>query len=450
MVKKDSSFRFREMPESLTDRLKLAREALVLVSRGTSERTAVSKIASANPQLNREKSPALALVIDTVARLDFLDRAVSSTLAGLAINAGCLSLLRLAAELILSESSYSRQDRVWALRKISQKDELPKLERLLGSLIANGPPDYSGLEGEENRIGFLTHNPAWWVSYCFYHFGRELGLSLLCPFVRPRYVRVNALQNRGRQSLPAELKKSSSPLVEVGHGIYKLEGSPSLISKYFQNGLFQVQDLASYLAVEAAQPSPGESVLDLCAAPGGKTANIAQLMKNRGKILAVDYSPSRMTSWTHETKRLGVKIASPLVQDASNLGINGEFDLVLLDPPCSGTGILDRNPRMKWHLSSKLVKKFSQLQSKMLEEASLHARKGGRVLYCTCSMTLEENELVVSKFLVDHPDFETRPILQDHGSPGLRGLEDCRRFYPRRDGTAGYFVASLERIDAYS
>jgi 16S rRNA (cytosine967-C5)-methyltransferase len=101
---------------------------------------------------------------------------------------------------------------------------------------------------------------------------------------------------------------------------------------------------------------------------------------------------------------------------------------------------------MKWHLSQKLVHKFSVLQSTMLEESSKCTRPGGRILYCTCSLTLEENELVVSRFLSAHVDFETRPILEDCGAPGLRGQTNCRRFYPHRDRTAGYFIARLEHL----
>jgi 16S rRNA (cytosine967-C5)-methyltransferase len=241
------------------------------------------------------------------------------------------------------------------------------------------------------------------------------------------------------------LRRYSGQLIEADSGTYLLTGSPSVLAKYFELGFFQVQDLASYLAIKAASPTPGENVLDLCAAPGGKTATLAQLMKNQGRIISIDYSKNRMVSWSNETERLGVKIASPLIGDSSNLGLKGQFDLVVVDPPCTGTGILDRNPRMKWHLSPKLVQKFSLLQSKMLEESSKYTRPGGRILYCTCSLTLEENEFVLSRFLSAHADFETRPILEEYGSPGLRGQINCRRFYPHRDRTAGYFIARLER-----
>jgi 16S rRNA (cytosine967-C5)-methyltransferase len=208
-----------------------------------------------------------------------------------------------------------------------------------------------------------------------------------------------------------------------------------------------MQDLASYLAIEAANPMPGENVLDLCAAPGAKTAAIAQFMKNRGTIVSVDYSPARMKSWRREVRRLGVKIANPVISDASRLGLHDSFDLVVIDPPCSGTGVFDRNPRMKWHLSPQSVDRYSILQGRFLELAASLVGEEGRILYCTCSLTVEENEQVISAFLKSHPEFETRPILEHYGAPGLMGLVDCRRFYPHRDRTAGYFIARMQRTN---
>jgi 16S rRNA (cytosine967-C5)-methyltransferase len=233
-------------------------------------------------------------------------------------------------------------------------------------------------------------------------------------------------------------------------GVYTVTGSLSAFAEFFRVGLFQIQDLASYLAILAGDPEPRETVLDLCAAPGGKTAAIAQMMRNRGQIVSVDYSPRRMIAWKREVKRLGVEIADPVIEDAARLGLRESFDLVFIDPPCTGTGVFDRNPRMKWHLSPQSVDRYSGLQRRFLDSASSMVEKEGRILYCTCSLTMEENEDVVSSFLKSHPEFETRPILEKYGSPGLRGMADCRRFYPHRDRAAGYFIARLQRVDCAS
>ena len=438
------------MEAGLVDRLWLAKEAIALVSHGTSERSAVSKMAASTPALQRERSSALALVLDVVARQDLLDLAIQTSNPSDKLNTRSLALLRLGAYLFLTDSLHSRSDVVRALRRIVSESESLRLERLLGFLLAEGTPALPSTATENERVGFKTHNPPWWVTYCIYHFGRETAIKILSAKLRPRYVRVNTLRNRGRSSIPVGLKKYSDQLLKIEPGVFQLNGSPSVLASYFESGTFQMQDLASFHAVNSAQPAPGEKVLDLCAAPGGKTASLAQLMKNRGTIVSVDYSRKRMNSWRREIRRLGVKIASPLICDSSSLGLHENFDLVFLDPPCTGTGILDRNPRMKWCLSAKLVQKFSQLQSKMLEEAASYARPGGRVLYSTCSLTIEENEQVISGFMTSHNDFETRPVLEGYGSHGLRGLSDCRRFYPHKDQTAGYFVARLDRVSGSS
>src|SRR5437879_13711490 len=123
-----------------------------------------------------------------------------------------------------------------------------------------------------------------------------------------------------------------------------------------------------------------------------------------------------MKGWRREVQRLGVKIAEPMISDVSCLGLRDSFDLVVIDPPCTGTGVFDRNPRMKWHLSPESVGRYSILQRSFLESAVSLVGQEGRILYCTCSLTVEENEYVISSFLRSHTELETRPILKPYGS----------------------------------
>ena len=364
------------------------------------------------------------------------------------MNARCL--FRLTAYAMLRYGAKGQTRRIeHSLRAIAPIDLLPKLEFFLGTLPALDPIRLlSGLRDSE-RVALATHHPVWWVTYCFRILGRSNAIALLSSRPRPRYLRVNPLKNRGRTTLPKELGVLAERLTRVPStpGMYIVTGSSSAFAGFFSSGSFQMQDFASYLAIEAGSPKPGESVLDLCAAPGAKTAAIAQLMKNRGKIVSVDYSPARMKSWRREVHRLGVRIADPVISDASHLGLHDTFDLAVIDPPCTGTGVFDRNPRMKWHLSPESVGRYSILQRRFLESAVSLVGEEGRILYCTCSLTVEENEYVISSFLRSHPEFETRPILKQYGSPGLMGFTDCRRFYPHRDRTAGYFIARMQRTN---
>ncbi len=431
--------------EKIFDTLKLALDALVLVSKGHSERSAVARAAGRDQHRLSQSSRALAIVTATVSELDLLDRMIQQILPNVKISRESLALFRLASTLTSSKYSEPTVRLVEALRRIATNHNGILFERLLGSLIVFESRESVGTSTEVDQLSLQTHNPPWWVNYCIQQFGRQEALRILSFHDRPRYIRVNSLRNRGHTSIPPEAKRFFESGIQVGFGLYRLPESPIGLSRHFESGLFQVQDLASFLSVVAAEPVPGEKVLDLCAAPGGKTATLSQMMKNRGTIISVDYSETRMKAWSRETGRLGVRIATPLIEDSSNLGLTGEYDLVFLDPPCSGSGILDRNPGMKWHLSEKTVQKFSNLQFRMLEESSYYVRRGGRLLYCTCSLTLEENENLISRFLVHHPEFEDHRILREYGSPGLRGLANCRRFYPHKDQTAGYFVARLDR-----
>jgi 16S rRNA (cytosine967-C5)-methyltransferase len=427
--------------------LKIVQEALFRVDQGLSERSAVASAVSADLNLEKLRGEALNLTIETLGRQDLLDKILQQAFPATALRGYDSSLARLTAELTL-RNGLLNSDQVHALRKMAQDSFRPELEYLLGFLPTVHEEDfYDGLS-ERDTVALRTHHPTWWVDYCCRLFGRGEAVRLLGSGPRPRYVRINPLRNRGRLSVPFAARRFLDPLSPVGGipGTFLMPGNPSALSPFFEKGLFQVQDLASYLAVIAAEPMPRDTVLDLCGAPGAKTTALAQLMRNRGRIVSVDYSRLRMRTWTIETRRLGVKIASPVVGDASRLGMKGSFDLVLVDPPCSGTGILDRNPRMKWHLTLRRVERFAQLQTRILEEAVRLTNPLGRILYCTCSLTIEENEDVVSRFLSNQPEFETRPVLKGYGSPGLRGMRDCRRFYPHRDRMAGYFIARLERI----
>ena len=429
---------------------RLAYRALLLVSRGASERDAVQRAAALDPRSRGVKREASALVLGTVSEQDVIDILVRNVHPEekMGMNARCL--FRLTAYAMLRFGAKAQTRRIeHSLRAIAPIDLLPKLEFFLGTLPALDPIQLlSGLRDSE-RVALETHHPVWWVTYCFRILGRSDAIALLSSRPRPRYLRVNPLKNRGRTTLPKALGVLAERLTRVPStpGMYIVAGSPSAFAGFFSSGSFQMQDFASYLAIEAGSPRSGESVLDLCAAPGAKTAAIAQLMKNRGKIVSVDYSPTRMKSWRREVQRLGVRIADPVISDASHLGLHDTFDLAVIDPPCTGTGVFDRNPRMKWHLSPESVGRYSILQRSFLESAVSLVGQEGRILYCTCSLTVEENEYVISSFLRSHPEFETRPILKQYGSPGLMGFTDCRRFYPHRDRTAGYFISRMQRTN---
>jgi len=177
----------------------------------------------------------------------------------------------------------------------------------------------------------------------------------------------------------------------------------------YREGLFQIQDEASILVSHLLDPLPGEFVIDVCSAPGGKSTHIAQLMENKGDLLAMDSNKLRLLTVKSNCRRLGIDIVKTRMNNGAILDEKylKAADKVLIDVPCSGLGVLRRKPDLRWQTYN--VKRFEQLtdlQGKILNTASYYLKIGGKLVYSTCSIEPEENEEIVSKFLEKHPNFE--------------------------------------------
>ena len=430
----------------------LAWRTLILVAEGWSERGGLAFVSRRNPSL-AGKREALGFVLGVLARRNLVDRIIETCHGSLPLGKERLSLARLAVHLVQDPSRLGiKRGALEGLRRVCPQPYRSELERLIGYVLANeDPADFVRSLDENYRLALETGFPIWWVKYCERVWGRSFALELLRFGPRPRYLHVNHL--RADSEVIAELSMFSElEPVQRFFGFYKSkgEGLGGALRELLEKGFVEAQDLASFLAVEAGNPRSDDHVLDVCAAPGAKTGALAELMNNEGEIVSIDYSAKRMRDWSRMIKKLGVRTASGIVEDGTRPGLRHDeiFDLILVDPPCSGSGIFDRNPGMRWHLSAQRLAKYAQLQYHLLEQSSRFLRPTGRIVYSTCSIALEENENVISRFLSSHPEFEVRPVLEgvQLGSPGLRGWSNCRRFYPHRDATAGYFIARLEHI----
>jgi 16S rRNA (cytosine967-C5)-methyltransferase len=289
------------------------------------------------------------------------------------------------------------------------------------------------------------------VKYCFRLLGRAEALKFLekSAEIPPVYVRLNTLK-APRETLLKKLEDEQTVLEKVPHlkHTYKLieNRKPLIRTQSFNQGLFYIQDKASCLAAEIANPKPDTTILDVCAAPGAKTTYLAQLMENRGKIISVDYSKRRIRVWKRETERMGVKIAQPMVADArKTLPLNVSADLVILDPPCTSTGTFGKTPDAKWRLTKRSMLGMAKIQREMIEQCTEYVKKGGFLVYSTCSITVEENEMVIENFLKLHPEYKLVDTVPRIGLPGLRGLTKCQRLYPHVHECNGFFVAKLKK-----
>ena len=199
-------------------------------------------------------------------------------------------------------------------------------------------------------------------------------------------------------------------------------------SKLFREGAIMPQSRASMRVARMLDPQPGERVLDMCAAPGAKTTHVAALMGNSGEVVAIERHGGRAKALTENCERLGASCVA--VREADALDAEGEFDRVLLDPPCSDLGTLQSRPDVRWKKDAEAVARLVPEQERLLEVAADRLRPGGTLVYSTCTISPDENERQIDRFLERHPDF--------------RG-EDRVQLLPHRDGTDGFFIARLAR-----
>ncbi|NDA69332.1 MAG: RsmB/NOP family class I SAM-dependent RNA methyltransferase, partial [Verrucomicrobia bacterium] len=251
------------------------------------------------------------------------------------------------------------------------------------------------------------------------------------------HIRVNtlkttpvALLDRWRLKESVEYDFVKCPWAEEGQ-VFALKQHPSLaVLDSFRDGWFYVQDPSTLLAVQALDPWAGETILDLCAAPGGKTAYIAQKMENDGELVACDQSADRLKLATENCTRLGVTCVETLaLGDHPEAALEfRKFDKVLVDAPCSNTGVLRRRLDLRWRLKPEEIERLRATQAKLLHLAASRVKPGGILVYSTCSLEPEENSEQVKAFLAAHPHYK---------------LEFERELVPFRDGVDGAYVAKL-------
>jgi 16S rRNA (cytosine967-C5)-methyltransferase len=219
----------------------------------------------------------------------------------------------------------------------------------------------------------------------------------------------------------------------------------------YARGEFQVQDEASQLVARLVDPRPGERVLDACAGMGVKSTHLAQLMGNRGEIVAVDSQGWKLTRLAENARRLQISCLQTVEGDLPTLGkgdrLVGGFDRVLVDAPCTGLGVLRRNPDIKWKVAPKDCRRLHLLQTEFLGRAAELVRPGGVLVYATCTLTPEENEGTVQAFVAEHGDFfrEDGRVILPPSCEDVVEKDGSLRTWPHRHGVDGFFAARLRR-----
>lgn len=293
--------------------------------------------------------------------------------------------------------------------------------------------------------------PQWMVERFIRQYGLEDAERLCDWYNQPAamWIRTNTLKTT-RAELKQILEKEGLTVSESRHtpeGL-KIENAVNLHKlKSFQQGLFTVQDESSMLVALAAEPAPGQRVLDVCSAPGGKTTHMAQLMKNKGTIYACDIHKHRLDLIAENCKRLGISNVELVQQDGTKLTKRWQepFDVVLCDVPCSGLGVLGRRADARWAKESEDIAGLCKIQKKILEEAAQLVVPGGTLIYSTCTIAPEENQEMVESFISEHPEYELDETLTDCWLDVDKEETGYVQFLPFIDDMDGFFIARMMR-----
>ncbi|KAJ3275981.1 rRNA (cytosine-C5-)-methyltransferase nop2, partial [Borealophlyctis nickersoniae] len=280
---------------------------------------------------------------------------------------------------------------------------------------------------------------------------------------RPVVIRTNTLKTRRRDLAQALINRGVNleavgKWSKVGLQIFDSPVPIGATPEYLA-GHYMLQAASSFLPVMSLAPQPGERVLDMCAAPGGKTTYIAALLKNTGCLFANDANKDRCKALIANCHRLGVKNSVICNYDGREFpGVIGGFDRVLLDAPCSGTGVISKDPSVKVNKTESDFQLLTHIQKELIlaaiDSVDAHSKSGGYIIYSTCSVTVEENEAVVNYALQKRPNVKLVPTGLDFGTEGFvsfRGkrfhpsLGLTRRYYPHVENMDGFYVAKLKK-----
>lgn len=287
-----------------------------------------------------------------------------------------------------------------------------------------------------------------WIIDIFMMRAKAKGAEAMCKYFNAPsalWIRTNTLKTT-RDDLVKSLEDEGIETIlskKTDEGILlKNSGSIRDLTS-FNKGEFLVQDESSMLVAHALSPKKNERILDVCAAPGGKTTHIAALMENQGELIACEVQKHRLGLIKENAKKLGIEIIAPKLLDARHLPAKWQasFDRVLVDAPCSGLGVLNRRADARLRKHRYQIGELVKIQEKILDEAARVLKTGGILVYSTCTITKEENEKQVEAFLKRHPDFSLDEDLAK-ALPNVSGIKGgMKQFLPHLDGVDGFFIA---------
>jgi 16S rRNA (cytosine967-C5)-methyltransferase len=309
---------------------------------------------------------------------------------------------------------------------------------------------------EKDPIKYIVlrySHPGWLVKMWVDEFGVAETKNLCQANNQPRdiSIRVNYLKTTPDKLVESLTKKGW--WVKKGHYLTEalIVGDTGDISELaeFKAGYFSVQDEGSMIVSHIVSPKPTETILDACAAPGGKATHLAELLNNNGLVISMDINESRLKLVEQTARRLGTNIVVTVKADATQLStiMRNPVHKILVDAPCTGLGVLARRPDARWRKTPEQIQELAKLQFKLLDSAAPFVKTGGALIYSVCTITKLESEEVIERFLREHPAFrlgDVTPYLPEELKKDVK--EGMIQLLPHKHGTDGIFIARLERI----
>lgn len=321
---------------------------------------------------------------------------------------------------------------------------------ILRSFLRKGPREIGGGLTWEKQTSIETSHPEWMIRRWAEQYGRETALEMAHANNEPpiQTLRVNRTKTEREEVLgmlgeEGFLAEPSPILFDA----IRVRGGNAARSRAFKEGFVTIQDESSMLPVMALDPAPGMKVLDMCAAPGGKTTHIAERLDNTGEVRAYDLHPHKVKLIDQNAARLGLENIRTDSADSRRLTEILEpasFDRILVDAPCSGLGVIRRKPDIKYSKTEEEIGRLPDIQKSLLEEAYHLLKPGGLLVYSTCTVDREENLLTAEAFLEAHPDL-LREDLSEMMPEGLRYEEGMLQVLPQDFGGDGFFVAAFRK-----
>jgi len=327
------------------------------------------------------------------------------------------------------------------------KQTNPKASTFVNALFRNFLRQKDEIKLPSNFLDNLSikySHPKWMIKRWVLHYGKD-EIENILKFNNAPYglwIRINTLKIGVNDFLAMLVKEGiefeQNTIVPECIRITHKGSIDTFIG--FEEGLWMVQGVASSLVANILAPEEDDLVLDICAAPGGKTAHMAAIMNNTGRILALDSNKKRLERLEENLIRLNIENTSYVVKDATKVSFNEYFDKILVDAPCSNTGIFSKKPDAKWKKTIEDIEALSKIQYEILVNVSKYLKPNGTMVYSTCSIELEENILVVHKFLQNNKDFVLEPFDIPYETEGTLQI------IPYEFNMEGFFIAKFKRL----